>query len=103
MNEFTITLTLMDMIQYGSTILSAGASIGYLTGRYLCKTDIRTSLIQDTCQVPMFNKFGNKPYDIKKYYVNEKCRDVICDFLEDKKTCSYNRRNNKNNKKCNYL
>ena len=103
MNEFTITFTLIEMIQYGFSILSVGASVGYLFGRYLCKTNIKTSLVQDTCQVPMHNGFGGKPYNIKKYYVNGNCKDIICDFREDKKSCSFNRRNNKNNKKCNYL
>ena len=103
MNEFTITLNGMEALQHFFSIVVVSFLAGFAFAKFLIKRDVKISTIDDTCQVTMLNKFGNRPYIIKKFYIDDKCKDVVCDFLEDKKTCSYNRRNNKNNKRCNYL
>ena len=104
MNEFTITFTLIEMIQYGVAIFSTGASIGYLFGKYLCNKEIKTSVLYDTCQKPLINGIGENLYPIQRFMVNDKCKDVVCEFLEDKTTCTLNKRKIKTNRgRCNYL
>lgn len=85
------------------TIFGAGFGIGFAIGKHLCQKEIKTNLLEDTCQLPMLNNFKPTPYPVKRYIVNDKCKTVICDFLRDTDQCSWKQRNKLKKCKCDFL